>query len=726
MSKPPHSSSHSSARRGYSTGQVPNLPHWEQDDKRKSVQSSRSVEQLYMNSNSMDKSPRVGKEEDLYRKFYSLAELTSAFELPQSVRVVEGYHGPTEASNILQDRILLVCFKKEMKVVLAEDTYHQTTYSIPRESSFMYIPLDPAYGIQGHVYNSVEEILCCSELPKVVHIDAKTAFALRLHSGDQLIFPARKEPNTFGKSCLICYDQNDYKFTLPASQYGSFSTKPDEIRMHLDDCIKFIRKFPITVALCDINNAMPPDNNSSFLMLTAVKNEESVVVKTKSKGEEAAAKVIEIPLDIPIKVQCLQTAPPRSKVEAKEVFDMYQNSMVENRCNMAKTESSYQLQHLLYMNVKVPSTTTQTEAYMTMQRTLPSISENDKRKRHTTYGPIYENLVDYQTLPPKPPKPQRPQISNDGYQPRQSVSLPVGLKLPEDTPSVPQANVTHKATPPQPPHVSQPTSTQSTCHAAKPQPIPAVVSPKPTHHVVKPQPKPTTVASPLPTRHATQQPKPTHSIAQPQPEPKITKINTTEEQQNEDIYTVIPAEAHHDSDGYIRVFNPPTAANVEVQQEQQQQQQKELQRMQKLEARNEEMRMQLAQVTAKLTQVTTQLVQLESSVAQILQLVVTRKPEDNIKQLSFLDAEKVLVMLQAMGLSMYEHIFREHKVDGAKMTRLDTKKLSQYGINNPQDLTKLTDIIKGTISPLSYLLRQPASTSNSDDTYDNYVRFTKT
>lgn len=720
MSKPlPHSSSHPSARRGHSTCQVPNLPYWEQDDKRKSVQSSRSVEQLYMNSNSMDKSPRAGKEDDAYRKFYSLAELTSVFEFPQSVRVVEGYHGPTAASNILQDSILLVCFKKETKVVLAEDTYHQTTYSIPRESSFMYIPLDPTYGIQGHVYESVEEMLSCSELPKVVHIDAKTAFTLRLRSGDQLIFPARKEPNTFGKSCLICYDQKDNKFTLPANQYGSFSTKPDEIRMYLNDCIKFIRKFPITVALCDVNNALPPNTNGYFLTLTAVENEESVVIKTKSKGEEAAAKVIEIPLDIPIKVQCLQTAPPRSKIEAKEVFETYQKTLVENHCNLAKTESAYQLQHLLYMNVRVPSTTTQTEAYVTMRRTLPSISEDDKRKRHTSHEPVYENLVDHQALPPKPPKPQRSQTSNDGghsYPARQSVSLPVGLKLSgkPDTQSVPQA---HKTTPPQLPHsVPHPTPTQPIHHVAKPQAIPAVVSPKPTRHVAKPQPKPT-AASPLSTQQATQ-PKPTHNIAQQQPAPKITKTDTTD-QQNEEIYTVIPAEAHDDSDDYVHVFNPPTA-NVGIQQ------QKELQRMQKLEASNEEMRIQLAQVTAKLTQVTTQLVQLESSVAQILQLVVTRKPEDNIKQLSFLDADKVLVMLQAMGLSMYEHIFREHKVDGAKMTRLDSKKLSQYGITNPQDLTKLTDIIKGIISPLSYLLRQPASTSSSDDTYDNYVRFTKT
>ena len=760
MSKP-----HPSARRGHSTSQVPNLPHWtiqDEQTKKALVHSSRSVEQLYMNSSSMDKSPRVGKDEDVYRKFYSLAKLANTFELPQSARVVEGYDGPTEASKIFQDSILLVCFKKETKVVLAEDAYRQMTYSIPRESSLMYIPMDPAYGIQGHVYGSVEELLTCTELPKVVHIDAKTAFTLRLHSGDQLIFPARKEPNTFGKSCLVCYDQKDNKFTLPASQQGPFSTKPDEIRMYMDDCIKFIRKFPIMVALCDINNTMPPGTDGSFFTLTAIKSEESVVVKTKLKGEEAAARVIEMSLDTPIKLQCLQTAPPRSKIEAKEVFDTYRNAAVENRCNLATTESTYQLQHQLYMNVKAQTTTTQTEAYVTMRRTLPTVSESDQQKRHTSYEPIYENLVEYPTLPPKPPKPQRSQTSDDGgrgYQAKQSVSLPIGVKLSaqKDTQSVPQTKATHKVMPPH--SVPQPTpvvtSAQSTHHVAKPQPTPTVAMPQPTHHVAKPQPTPTVaspqpihvatpaVASPQPTRRivkpqptptnappqstqpAATLPKPTHSIAQLQPAPKITKINTIEDDQpNDEIYTVIPgAEVQDDSDDYVHVPNQPTV-NVEVYQ-QQKQRQKELQRMQKLEASNEELRMQVAQVTTKLTQVMTHMAQLEASVAQILQLVVTRKPEDNIKQLSFLDADKVLMMLQAMGLSMYEHIFREHKVDGIKMTRLDSKKLSQYGITNPQDQTKLTDVIKGTISPLSYLL-QPASTSNSDDTYDNYVRFTKT
>ena len=793
------------ARHGNSTSKVPDLPRWdsaEKDEKRcrALMHSYSTAGQLNANSNSSNSTDKSrwagGKGEADVKRLYTLAELTATFQLPQSVRVVDGYDGPIEASKIPPDTILLVCLKKETNVVVAEDQY-QMTFSIPRESSFMYSPLDPTYGVQGHVYSSVDEMLACNELPKVVHIDANTAFTLRLHSGDQLIFPVKKEPNTFGKSCLVCYDQKENKFTLPANQCGSFSTKPAEIKMYMNDCIRFIRKFPITVALCDVNNLMPANTSRCFFTLTATKTEESVVVKTKSKGEAAAAaKVIEVALDVPVKLQCLQIA-QRSKADAKQVCDSYQNSAVENHWNTALTKSAYQLQHQLYKNVKVQSASP--------SKHLPSVS--DAQQRPTSYEPLYENLVDYQKAPPpKSPNPQRLQAINDssqGYQSRRrsqttnesvrqsvakpqrsqitddsghgyqltpklqksqtnatnnngqglnqsrkSTSLPseVKLSVKKDTHNVSHSKVTRNATSPQPPHDQlsltvaslQPTrhvaSTRPISQAASLQPTRKVTPPQPAHNVAPPQP-PCAITRPQPTP-VTALPQPTSN---PQPtQPNSTHSSTTENEQSEEIYTMIPGELEPEED-YVDVVNPipsqPTAkVQTQLLQQKQQQQQKhkqqqkeqnEHQRIQKLEASNEELRMQLTQVTTQLMQVTTQMTQLESSVAQILQLVVTRKPEDNIKQLSFLDADKVVAMLQAMGLSMYEHIFKEHKVDGQKMTRLDVKKLAQYGITNPQDQTKLTDVIKGTVSPLSYLLHQPASSSINDDTYDNYVRFTK-
>ena len=579
----------------------------------------------------------------MYTKISTLAELTSNFELPQSARVVEGYYGPTESSKISQDTILLMCFKKETKVVLAEDAY-EMTYSIPRDSSLMYIPLDPTYGLQGHVYSSVEEILQSRELPKVVHINAQTAFTLRLHSGNQLIFPAKKERSTFGKDGLICYDQKDNKFTLPATLCGLFSTKADDIRMYMDDCINHIRKLPVKVAICDVNNMMPPDTDGSILTLTSTKNEQSVVAKTISKTGGVSTRMIEIPINIPIKLQCLQTNPHRNKVEAEEVCKAYDNSMVKDYCNTAATETAYELQNQLYMNVKPLNTSTQ-DKYVTMRRQVKSVSDETKNpRRNTSYEPMYENLKQYKTPPHKPVKPQRSQGNNDSsYLPRQSFSLPAATRLSSVVAQNKNSNT-------QPQAGSQPTT-------------------------------------------------------------GVTEADTTTDDKVDEIYTTIPSSAEDtsESDDYIRVISPPAP--------QQLQQPKQLERIHKLEASNEELRTQLIQVTARL-------IQLESSVNQILQLVVTRKPEDNIKQLSFLDAETVVGLLRAMGLSMYEHIFREHRVDGVKMTRLDSKKLSQYGITNPQDQTKLMDVIKGSVSPLSYLLRQlPSSSSNNED---GYVRFTKT
>ena len=741
-------------RRGYSTGQVPNLPCWENTVQDVNSNNSRLTEELYMNTKSMEMQPRLRDDEvDVYKRFYSFAELTSTFELPQSVRVVEGYYGASETSEIPQNSILLLCFKKETKVVVAEDT-NQMIYSIPRDSSLKYIPLDPTYDLQGHVYSSVEEILSCSELPKALHIDAHTAFSLRLHSGEQLIFPARKEPNTFGKSCLVCYDQRGNKFNLPCTQCGTFSTKPDKIRMAMDDCIKFIRKFPIKVIICDVNNTMPPGTDGSILTLTEVKNEPHVVVKVT---EGNSAKIIEIPVDTPVKMQCFQTNQQQIEVEAKEALEAYQSSTVEYLCSTATTETTYEVQRQLYKNIKPQNVATQLERH-TMRRQVKAVSEDGRQRRHTSYEPLYENLVEFQAPPQIPPKPQRSQTvdcsSNDYHaQARQSLSLPTEAKLmPQKfaSPQVPVATASPSIPQSQPPHNTVPSMTSNTPKlqptqdtipskappAFQPPPPSKTVPPKITN-TTKPRPildtissKAAPVSQPQPPRNSAPPKVPpnipqSHHIIPPQekrPPPgnaNMAKADMTKDnQQNEEIYTVIPSSEDDDADDYVRVISPSATANTELFQQQQKQ-------IQKLAASNEELRTQLMQVTTQLTQVTTQVTQLEASVAQILQLVVTRKPEDNIKQLSFLDSEKVLMMIQAMGLSMYEHIFREHKVDGAKMTRLDTKRLSQYGITNPQDQTKLTDVIKGSVSPLSYLLRQP-STSSNDDTYDNYVRFTKT
>lgn len=66
--------------RGYSTGQVPNLPQWENattpEERRMRIHASKankSADEMYMNAKALDRQPRVGKsgEVDVYQNIYS-------------------------------------------------------------------------------------------------------------------------------------------------------------------------------------------------------------------------------------------------------------------------------------------------------------------------------------------------------------------------------------------------------------------------------------------------------------------------------------------------------------------------------------------------------------------------------------------------------------------------------------------------------------------------------
>ena len=135
--------------------------------------------------------------------------------------------------------------------------------------------------------------------------------------------------------------------------------------------------------------------------------------------------------------------------------------------------------------------------------------------------------------------------------------------------------------------------------------------------------------------------------------------------------------------------------------------QEQLEHIQKLEANNQKL----------LTEVT----QLQACVNELIHLVVTKNPTNNIRQLSSMDVDMVLIVLREMGLSEYNHIFRENNINGKKLARLDGIKLSRYGITNTKDQEGLLDLIKGRASPLFYLLRLP-----SNNTAESYVQFTKT
>ena len=504
-------------------------------------------------------------EVDVYQKVYMLEEFINTFDLPQTVMVEEGRYIMSEGT------VLLMCCRKTTKMLLTVDAY-KVTRSIPCDATSMYVVVDTVHGLEGHVYNSVNELLSCSNLPKVVYIDAKTASDLCLHDSSQLIFPYQKEQDLLGRNCLVCYDQRDTKFKLPGAKCGLFSTKPDDIKMDMASCVKHIREFPYSVVKYSTEGGMFPIVDSSILKLTGTSNKQSVMAKIMSGAGKDDTAIIEIPANTPIKVRFLQT-----------------NSLQTSENGPS---SAYQDVDKFQDHPHTTDTVILPGQYMTLRNSTYTIAE-----------PLYEHLTG------------------------------------EDQ--------THG-------HL-QTFSRQSARLRGQ-------------------------LPTPVQRRHTTQ-------------------INSAQSQNYSDgTYTAITS-----PDEYGDVISQPAAYD----QPQLGPQQQQLECIQKLEASNKRLHAEVAQ--------------LQACVNELVHLVVTKNPENNISQLSSMDIDTVLIMLRAMGLSEYEHIFKEKEINGKKLTSLDRKKLSRYGITNVNDQEGLEDLIKGRVSPLLYLLRLP-----SNNTAESYAQFTKT
>ena len=486
---------------------------------------------------------------------YTLSEFTNTFDLPQTVRVVEGCHGPSAVS---KDTVLLLCCQKTKKVLFTVDV-HQETHGIPCDSAYQYAALDTLYGFEGHVYNSVSELLNCSKLPKVVHIDASTASDLYLNNSDQLIFPYQKDQDILGMNCLVCYDQRNTKFKFSAAKRGMFSTKPDDIKMDISSCIKHIREFPYSIAKYNSDRKMFPMVDTSILTVTGTGHKQNIMAKIMSGVGIDDTTIIEIPLDTPIKVQCLQTN------------------------GLQKSENgSSSFQNLPYMSTKPRMPLP--EQYMTLTNASVHVE------------PTYEHLTGE----------NRHQIF-----PKQEAVLQTRFPTPEQRKRSALIN-----------------AAQSQFHTSE------------------------------------------HAMTE--------NCNNT---------TITP------SDEYMTPLIPY-------------EQPQQFQQIQRLEASNRKLLMEVAQ--------------LQACVNGLVHLVVAKNPENNIKQLSTLDTDAVVVILQAMGLSEYEQIFREKEINGKRLANLNRKKLLRYGITDIKGQEGLEDLIKGKVSPLTYLLRLPSHTSA-----DSYAKFSR-
>ena len=488
----------------------------------------------------------------------TLSEFTKTFDLPQTVRVVEVSYGTIGASMISKGTVLLLCCQKTKKVLLTVDDY-QETHNISCDSTYQYAVLDTLYGFEGHVYNSVNELLSCSKLPKVVHIDANTASDLCLNNSDQLIFPYQKDQDILGRNCLVCYDQRDTKFKLPAAKRGMFSTKPGDIKMDIPSCIKHIREFPYSIAKYNSDTKIFSIADASILTAMGTGHRQSVMAKIMSGVGKNDTTIIEVPLDTPIKVQCLQT----DNLQASE------------------NESS-SFQNLPYTSTKPRMQSP--EPYM-----VPITHVQPTHEHLTGKGPVHSHQIF----------------------PKQ------GAKLQAQFPT-------------------------------------------------------------------------------PAPRRRSALINAAQSQFHTSEYAM--------TDNYSdTTITPPDVCDDVITPCEEP---REFQQIQRLEASNRKLLIEVAQ--------------LQACVNELVHLVVTKNPENNIRQLSSMDTDTVVVILQAMGLSEYKQIFKEKEINGKRLANLDRKKLSRYGITDIKDQEGLEDLIRGRVSPLIYLLQLPSNTST-----ESYAQFTR-
>ena len=568
--------------------------------------------------------PQTDEKIENVQNDYTLSEFVNTFDLPRTAKVVRGHYGIDEPTTISQGILLLLCCRKATKTVMAVDA-NETAHNIPCDSSLVCVPLDTTYGLQGHVYSSVNEILSCRDLPKVVYIDSKTASDLCLNNTGQLIFPYQREQDQLGRTSLVCYDQRNTKFKLPPAEHGFFSTKPDYIKMDVESCIKHIREFPYSIAKYnDADGTKFTFTDYSTVTLTGMMNKQSVMAKVMSEDGKHDIGTVEIPVNTPIILQCLP-----ANVQASE-----------NKASVYQSPEKFQ---------NDPYTSIKPRTKLPGEYTILSAPDGSNEKLKTSQDPLYEHLPgEDQTL-------QQPLISQTPH----SLNT-----IPHDDQNSRQSSGQFPIPPPRKKYREHNNS-------------------QPHHHTSRGSMVEnhnnatyTVVASPDEYDDVINQPSPT---AYEQP----TSPTAYEQPTSPTAYEQLTSPA---------VYEQP---------------QEQLEHIQKLEANNQKL----------LTEVT----QLQACVNELIHLVVTKNPTNNIRQLSSMDVDMVLIVLREMGLSEYNHIFRENNINGKKLAHLDGIKLSRYGITNTKDQEGLLDLIKGRASPLFYLLRLP-----SNNTAESYVQFTKT
>lgn len=290
-----------------------------------------------------------------FQSVYDLQTFCKEMKLPRAIEVTDGFCGPTE--DIPVGYQLMIYFQKSTSVVQAKDLL-DSVYNIPLNSSLQFAPIDdlhlkPKAGdYSGFHYDSIEEMLQeRPSLPKVVR--AKGSFTKGKHSinANDILFPKKIDKSTLGSKVtgLLCAKLGGDEVKLPLECACGFSTATEDTRLHLLEYIEYVNQFPVKVCIVGIDNYVQ-SGMPKTLILVGKHQLETLVARSLHCDTEI---VTEIPMDVPIRVRCLDLADEKSEqARVKKVYETFSTAKVSNIYSLAKTNAQYKAQQQFYVNVQ--------------------------------------------------------------------------------------------------------------------------------------------------------------------------------------------------------------------------------------------------------------------------------------------------------------------------------------------------------------------------------------
>lgn len=240
---------------------------------------------------------------------YRLCDFVDRFQLPQIVKVTEGYYGPTEDSCIGADQILTIHSVKTTGKILARD----------RKKRELNIPLNCSQKVELRpedfrgIYETVEEI---SSIPTRFVRVTQGFFGMDdnsvcLNPGDKLEM-INIEFDPVGKEyCILFHNEERIPFRLPFSASAGFQALVDGREYYLKEVVSSSPKLPLyfqftsppSITKCSSEHVF--NTGLGVLSLEKVYQDATVICTTKEGNERT---VVSCPKHLPVTINVARGA----------------------------------------------------------------------------------------------------------------------------------------------------------------------------------------------------------------------------------------------------------------------------------------------------------------------------------------------------------------------------------------------------------------------------------